>query len=101
MPQNVSALQREPREPEATHGEALFGRNLDLVREVKVRLVAVVGECEITVGDFFELREGSVVKLDRRVETPVDVLLDGRRVARGTLVAVDDNFGVRITEIER
>ena len=53
------------------------------------------------VGELFDLRESSVVKLDRDVNAPVDVLLEGKRVARGALVAVDESFGVRITEIER
>jgi len=99
MSQKISTLQREAREPE--DGPALFGENLDLIRDVKVRLEVVVGECRMTVGELFGLRESSVVKLDRNVNAPVDVLLDGKRVARGVLVAVDESFGVRITEIER
>jgi len=62
-------------------------------------LEVIVGECSMSVAELFDLRESSVVKLDREAQAPVDVLLDGKRVARGTLVAVDDNFGVRITEI--
>lgn len=99
MSEKVAAIQREPVERIEPEGEPVFGQNLDLIRGVRVRLEAVVGECEINVGELFELRESSVVKLDRDVSAPVDLLLDGRVVARGTLVAVEDNFGIRITEL--
>lgn len=100
MAQTITAIQREPRSGEGGNGKTVFGENLELIRDVKVRLEAVVGECEMSVGELFDLRDQSVVKLDRDVHAPVDIVLDGRRVARGSLVAVDDNFGVRITEIE-
>jgi flagellar motor switch protein FliN/FliY len=45
------------------------------------------------------LRESSVLKIDRGVDMPVDVVVNGSVVARGQLVVVDDNFGVRISEI--
>ncbi|MCH2172734.1 FliM/FliN family flagellar motor switch protein [Myxococcota bacterium] len=96
----VSVLQPESATPDSGNGEELFGRNLELIRGVKVRLSVVMGECEMSVGELFDLKDGSVVKLDRDVDAPVDVLLDGKVVGRGTLVAVDDNFGVRITEVE-
>ncbi len=99
-PHNIQSLEREPATPGNGNGESIFGRNLELIRGVKVRLEVVMGECEMSVAELFELRDGSVVKLDREVNAPVDILLDGNLVARGTLVAVDDNFGVCITEIE-
>jgi flagellar motor switch protein FliN/FliY len=51
------------------------------------------------VQDLFSLKDGSVVELQRMVDDPVDVLLNGRVVARGQLVASGDQFGVRVTEI--
>jgi flagellar motor switch protein FliN/FliY len=58
-----------------------------------------VGSCELTVRELFELQANSVVPLDKATKEPVDVLLDNKVIARGHLVAVDDSFGVRITEI--
>ncbi len=80
-------------------GQVLFGENLDLIRNVKVRLAVSVGNCELSVKDLFSLKQNSVLSLDKNTRDLVEVLLDGKVVARGSLVAVDDNFGVRISEI--
>lgn len=73
--------------------------NLDIVKGVKVKLEVRVGESEMTVDEFLSLGQGSVVKLDQATTAPVDLLIDGKIVARGHLVAADDNFGVQITEL--
>jgi len=80
-------------------GKRLVGENLDLIRNLKVRLSVSVGECEVTVKELFELRENSVVTLDKDTRDPVEISLDGKVIARGFLVAIDDSFGVRISEI--
>jgi flagellar motor switch protein FliN/FliY len=66
---------------------------------VKVQLQVCVGQAAMTVGQRLGAREHEVVPLDRHVEHPVDLLLEGRIVARGQLVAVDGRFGVRISEL--
>jgi flagellar motor switch protein FliN/FliY len=80
------------------NGKPLLKENMELIKNVKVKLDVVVGNAELTVGDLFALGGGSVVKLDRNLSDPVDVILDGKVVARGMLVAVDDNFGIKIVE---
>jgi flagellar motor switch protein FliN/FliY len=84
---------------ERPKGDALLEGRLDLIRDVQVKLDVVVGRAEITVEELMQLKDASVVKLDRRPEDPVEVLLDGRVVARGELVVLDEQFGVRITEL--
>lgn len=69
------------------------------LHQIKARLTVCVGEVAITVGDLLAAREQQVLRLDREVDAPVDVMLEGQLIARGTLVAVDDHFGVRITEL--
>jgi flagellar motor switch protein FliN/FliY len=66
---------------------------------VKVRLQVCVGEAEMTVGELLGARESEVLVLDRLIEHPVDLVLEGKVVARGELVAVDGAFAVRITEL--
>jgi flagellar motor switch protein FliN/FliY len=73
--------------------------NLDIVKDVKVTLEVRVGEADMTVDEFMNLGKGSVVRMSHSVTTPVDILLDGKIVARGHLVAADDNFGVQITQL--
>jgi flagellar motor switch protein FliN/FliY len=80
-------------------GRRVLEANLDLIRDVKVRLSVSVGRCELTVKELFDLRESSVLALDSGTRDTVDVLLDGKVVARGTLVAAGDSFGVQVTEV--
>ena len=83
----------------APSGQPVLGQNAALLDSVKVRLSVVVGQAETTLGDLMGLKPAAVLKIDRHVEQPVDLLINGEVVARGHLVAVDDNFGVRITEV--
>jgi flagellar motor switch protein FliN/FliY len=80
-------------------GPPVLGGTLSVLKGVSVRLSVVVGEARMTVGDLMALREEQVLPLDRPVDEPVDVMLDDRVVARGRLVAVDDAFGIQITEL--
>jgi flagellar motor switch protein FliN len=84
--------------PSATRGAALV-RDAHPLHAVKVRLQVCVGEAEMRVADLLGAREGELLVLQRSVEQPVDLLLEGRVVARGDLVAVDGAFAVRITEL--
>jgi flagellar motor switch protein FliN/FliY len=69
------------------------------LRLVKAKLTVCVGTAELTVAELLDAKEQQVLRLDRTVEQPVDVLLEGHVVARGILVAVDEHFAVRITEL--
>jgi flagellar motor switch protein FliN/FliY len=66
---------------------------------VKVQLHVRVGTVVMTLGELLEARERQVLRLERTVEDPVDLVLDDRVVARGELMAVDGSFAVRITEL--
>jgi flagellar motor switch protein FliN/FliY len=74
-------------------------KQLDLIRNVKVRVSVCLGEAEINVGKLFDLRAGELVPLDRRVNEPLDLFIDGKLVARGELVVIGDNLGLRVLEI--
>jgi flagellar motor switch protein FliN/FliY len=79
--------------------EAKIVETLNPLHQIKARLSVCVGEAVMTVGELLGARENQVIKLDRHVEQAVDLLLEGRVVARGQLVAVDDHFAVRVTEL--
>lgn len=72
---------------------------IDLVKDVPLTLEVRLGQGSITVQELLDLRDGSVVQLQRRVDDPVDVLFNDKVIARGQLVASGNRFGVRITEI--
>ena len=80
-------------------GSPLLGRVMPFLDGVKVRVSVRVGGAETSVGQLAELKQGAVLTLDRLVEEPLDVLVDGHIVARGVLVAIGEHFGVRITEV--
>src|SRR5579871_5289048 len=75
------------------------GNDLRRLRDVLVELTVEIGRTRMTVGETLELRPGSVVALSRMAGDPVDLLVNGRRIARGEVVVVDEEFGLRITEI--
>lgn len=84
--------------PTAGASGAPLVRDPHPLHAVKVSLQVCVGEATMTLGDLLAARHADVLALDRAVDQPVDLLLDGRVVARGQLVAIDGAFGVRITE---
>jgi flagellar motor switch protein FliN/FliY len=80
------------------HGAPLID-NANPLHAVRTRLRVCVGELELSVGELLAAREQQVFVLDRTVEQAVDMVLEGKVVARGQLVAVDGKFALRITEL--
>jgi len=73
--------------------------NLDLLLGVGLSLTLRFGQRVLTLREVLDLSSGSVVELDRQVQEPADLLLGDRLVARGEVVIVDGNYGVRVTEV--
>lgn len=88
----------ELHEPEASAGRPLMNETNPL-HQIKARLQVCIGDVEITVGELLNAKEHQILRLDRPIEHPIDLLLDGKLVARGQLVAVNDHFAVRITDL--
>lgn len=94
----ANEIELEPLAEAGSHNKPLLSSVFPLLGSVKVRVSVRVGGAEITVADLLKMGEGAVMSLDRLVDEPLDVLVDDLVVARGTLVAVGEHFGVRITE---
>jgi flagellar motor switch protein FliN len=73
--------------------------NLKLVMDVELNVSLRFGQRQLPLREVLELGSGSVIELDRMVDEPVELLLDGKLVARGEAVIVDGNYGLRVTEI--
>lgn len=73
--------------------------NLDLVMDVELNVTLRFGQRQLALREVLELTSGSVVELDRQVDEPVELILDGRVVARGEAVIIDGNYGMRITQL--
>jgi flagellar motor switch protein FliN len=73
--------------------------NLRLVMDVELNVTLRFGQRQLPLREVLELNSGSVIELDRVVDEPVELLLDGKLIARGEAVIVDGNYGLRVTEI--
>lgn len=74
-------------------------RNIDLIMDVPVEVSAILGRTKKNIGQILELGTGSLIELDNNLEEPVEVLVNGKLVAKGEIVVVNENFGVRINSI--
>jgi flagellar motor switch protein FliN/FliY len=92
QPHQFEALAPQPGAPAGR-------RSLDLLRDVEMGVTAELGRARMTVRNLLELAPGAVVELDRAAGSPIDVLVNGTLVARGEVVVIGEEFGVRITEI--
>ncbi len=74
-------------------------KNLEVVMNIPVRLSMEVGHTKMTIRSLLKLGKGSVVELARMAGEPLDVLANGTLIAKGEVVVVDDNFGIRLTDV--
>lgn len=74
-------------------------RNLDLLLDVEIPIAVEVGRARMSLDEVLRLVPGSVIALDKKAEEPVDLRVNGKLVARGEVVLVDDCYGLRITQI--
>ncbi|WP_058307805.1 flagellar motor switch phosphatase FliY [Gracilibacillus massiliensis] len=74
-------------------------RNLDLLMDIPLQVTVELGRTKRTVKDILELSSGSIVELDKLAGEPVDILVNQKLIAKGEVVVIDENFGVRVTDI--
>jgi flagellar motor switch protein FliN/FliY len=99
MPEDLDFEPLEPLGGSADPAAAGKGADLRRLRDVPVDLAVEIGRARMTVGETLGLRPGSIIKLDRLAEEPLDLLVNGTRIARGEVVVIDEDFGLRITEV--
>jgi flagellar motor switch protein FliN/FliY len=73
--------------------------DLSLVLDVPVEVTVVMGRTSMTIRDTLALGTGSIITLDRLVGEPADLFANGRLIARGEVVAIDEEYGLRVTEV--
>jgi len=74
-------------------------RKLEMLNDVRVRVAVEVGACAMPIAQILALGTGSLVQLDRAAGTAVDMLVNGKLIGRGEIVAIDENYGLRVTEL--
>ena len=95
---NTQPLPMNPLDPVERLGKEQ-AQNLDLIMEVPLQVTVEIGRARRKVQDILEFAKGSLVVLDKLAGDQVDLFVNGKCIARGEVVVIEDNFGVRITEI--
>ncbi len=95
--QSVQFSQLTPMSTDGFKGEDR--RNLELILDISVPVSVELGRTNMLIKDILALSQGSIVELDKVAGTPVDLLVRGKLLAQGEVVVVDENFGVKITNI--
>jgi flagellar motor switch protein FliN/FliY len=88
--------------PKRPTPDPAVGGNLDMIMRIPVTVKVVLGSATMPVANLTKLGRGAIIPLDRRVGEPVDVMVNGRVVARGEVVVVDEatsRFGISLTEV--
>jgi flagellar motor switch protein FliN/FliY len=88
----------EQLQPSAALSEQ-FDADLARLHAVPVELAVEIGRTRMTIGDTLGLGPGSIITLNRMAGEPVDLLVNGRAIARGEVVVIDEEFGLRVTEV--
>ncbi|HPF12723.1 MAG: flagellar motor switch protein FliN [Planctomycetes bacterium] len=74
---------------------------LENLLDVPVRVTVQIGKTSMTLGELVALGPGSLIPLDREAHEPADILVNGRIIARGEVVTIDNTYGVRISHLEK
>lgn len=85
--------------PMAAAGDVGMHHGVDLIMDVRLNVAVELGRSTLPVREILALGPGKVVELDKHAGEPVEVVINNKTVARGEVVVIDENFGVRITEI--
>jgi flagellar motor switch protein FliN len=73
--------------------------DLERLRDVPVELAVEIGRTRMTIGETLALGPGSIITLNRLAGEPVDLLVNGKPIARGEVVVIDEEFGLRVTDV--
>jgi len=95
-PVNVQPLQFQSFDEPSNKGTPV---NIDLIQDVPLNITVELGRTVKRISEILEFGPGTIVELDKLVGEPLDILVNGQYVAKGEVVVIDENFGVRVTDI--
>jgi len=95
----ISGVEFAQANPQGTQMRSNDDRNLNLLMDIRMGLTVELGRSEMPLKDILKLAKGSVIELDRLSGEPVDLFVNNKLIARGEVVVIDDNFGLRITQL--
>ena len=74
-------------------------QNLDFILDIPLKVTVELGRTEVQIKDLLQLGQGSVLELDKLAGEPLEILVNGKLVAKGEVVVVNEKFGIRLTDI--
>ena len=95
-PSNVQSIQFPSLVPQSPHGEH---GNIGLIMDVYMEMTVELGRTRKLIKEILGMGEGTIIELDKLAGEPVDILVNHKLIAKGEVVVIDENFGVRVTEI--
>jgi flagellar motor switch protein FliN/FliY len=93
----IEEIELEPLMP--LDSDPVADTDIGLLLEVPLSISVELGRTSLTIRELLALGQGSILQLDRHAGEPVDVLVNGKRLARGEVVVIDEDFGIRVTEV--
>lgn len=99
MSEKVSNIELNELNESPSINKNAIEKDYTLIKDVEISLTALIGDAKISVDELFSLKKGSVVALDTQLNETVSLFIKEKLVAKGNIVAVDDSYGVEITEI--
>ena len=73
--------------------------NIDLIMDVPLEVTVELGRTKKSIAEILDFAPGTIIELDKIAGEPIDVLVNGKFVAKGEVVVIEENFGIRVTEI--
>ena len=98
-PADEDSVQESGEAQEGSEGSRDEKGNVDLIMDLPLQVVVELGRTKMLINDLLQIGQGSVIELNKQVGEALDILVNGKLVARGEVVVVKDKFGVRITEV--
>lgn len=92
-------MEDQQNDANAGNKDELTQEKLKFLENIEVELSVEVGRTELTIRELLRLNEGSVVELDRLAGDPLDILVNGTKIARGEIVMVGERYGIRFDDI--
>ncbi|MBP2026408.1 flagellar motor switch protein FliN/FliY [Acetoanaerobium pronyense] len=83
--------------PTKRHGSV--PENIDLIKDVLLKVTVELGKTTKSIDEILQLTPGSILELDRLVGEPLDIMVNGKKIAKGEVVVIDENYGIRVTDI--
>jgi len=97
--EKVNAVPLQFENFDSNSSQMYYNNDIDLIRDVPLEITVELGKTGKKINEILDFGVGTVIELDRLVGEPLDVLANGKRIAKGEVVVVDENYGIRITDI--